>query len=69
MEGEGNSPLPHDVSVEGVEDALVGELEGVVEHHAAVGGLDGAHVTRGLRFRQLLLGVLRGGGQVRSQDT
>ena len=50
-----NSPFPHDVAVERVEDTLVGQLQGVVEHHQAIGSLGLRRVILLLRLRQLLL--------------
>jgi len=51
-------PLPHDVAVEGVEDALVCQLEGVVQHHHPVSLLDLPRVARTLGLRQLRLPYL-----------
>ena len=52
-------PLPHDVAVEGVEDTLVGQLQGVVQHHHAVRLLDLRRVAGVLRLGQFLLPHLR----------
>ena len=48
-------PFAHDVAVEGVEDALVRELQRVVQHDHAVGSLDLHRVTLLLRLAQLPL--------------
>ena len=50
-----NSPFPHDVAIERVEDTLVGQLQGVVEHHQAIGSLGLRRIVLLLRLRQLLL--------------
>lgn len=48
-------PFPHDVAIEGVEDALVGELERIVEDLHVLTALHQGSVTTFLGCRQFLL--------------
>ncbi len=50
-----DTPLPHDVAIEGIEDALVGQLQGVVQHLLVLAALDLRWVSFLLRSLQLLL--------------
>ena len=50
--------LAHDVAVERVEDALVRQLQRVVEHLLVLGRLEPRRVARLGRLRHLLLGHL-----------
>lgn len=61
----GDSPFPHDVAIERVEDALVGQLQGVIQDFHVLAALHFRGISCLHRCRELLLPHLQGTGSVR----
>lgn len=62
----GDLPFPHDISVEGVEDALVGQLQGVIEDLHVLAAFHFRGISHLHCCRQLLLPHLYAKGRVRT---